>query len=86
MHIGNIRLPNVFEKGPVTVKMPIYISLNTRTFVVSEFFYTQICVQSLWEYDNSSNLEIKKVRRSTLNGSISQTIRPTHFRFDTRID
>ena len=23
MHIGNIRLPNVFEKGPVTVKMPI---------------------------------------------------------------
>ena len=22
MHIGNIRLPNVFEKGPVTVKMP----------------------------------------------------------------
>ena len=24
MHIGNIRLPNVFEKGPVTVKMPIY--------------------------------------------------------------
>ena len=21
MHIGNIRLPNVFEKGPVTVKI-----------------------------------------------------------------
>ena len=24
MHIGNIRLLNVFEKGPVTVKMPIF--------------------------------------------------------------
>ena len=23
--IGNIRLPNVFEKGPVTVKMPRYM-------------------------------------------------------------
>ena len=30
MHIGNIRLPNVFEKGPVTVKMPIWEVLCTN--------------------------------------------------------
>ena len=37
MHIGNIRLPNVFEKGPVTVKMPLYqehnIMINIETFL-----------------------------------------------------
>ena len=41
MHIGNIRLPNVFEKGPVTVKMPtcklgyMYIILQVEVHTTS---------------------------------------------------
>ena len=37
MHIGNIRLPNVFGKGPVTVKMPISLLSGHDLAVLSIF-------------------------------------------------
>ena len=49
MHIG--RLPNVFEKGPVTVKMPIYTEANTPTISPVHFLcslQTKIAQTRYW--------------------------------------
>ena len=55
MHIGNIRLLNVFEKGPVTVKMPIS-SYSHR--VLLTFLFFPILQTDIDNKHNSTNVRV----------------------------
>ena len=66
MHIGNIRLPNVFEKGPVTVKMPSYALLIDwqamicfPTVVLGNMFARGWSAKSLFQHLKSSSFQTR---------------------------